>query len=250
MDRLVEIDRLTKRFGPVTAVDGVSFSVARGEVVALLGPNGAGKSTAMKLLAGYLEPTSGTARVCGFDVSASPIEARRRIGYLAEGAPLYDDMTPARLLDFVGRIRGLDGGARRRAAAEAAARLRLESVLDRPIGALSKGFRRRVALAQALLADPDVLVLDEPTDGLDPNQKREVRALLREAGERKAVLVSTHVLEEVEAVCSRAVTITAGRIVADAPPAELAARAGGRLEDAFAEMTGGHAEPAAAGGAR
>ena len=245
MDTLIRIDRLTKLFGPIAAVRDVSFSVARGEIVALLGPNGAGKSTTMKLLAGYLVPTSGSASVCGFDVTTEPLEARRRLGYLPEGAPLYDEMTPSRFLEFVARVRRLDGRARRAAVGAAAEALRLDSVLHQPIGTLSKGFRRRVGLAQAILLDPDVLVLDEPTDGLDPNQKQEVRALLREVAGRKAVIVSTHILDEVEAVCSRAVVIAAGRVIADGPPDQLVARSAGhnslclrvRRDDAGSAMT-------------
>ncbi len=224
MKPLIRIDRLTKLFGPIEAVRDVSLSVDQGEVVGLLGPNGAGKSTTLKLLAGYLVPTSGSASVCGHDVVASPLAARRSLGYLPEGAPLYDEMTPRGFLDFVARVRRLDGQARRDAVAAAARRLQLDGVLHQPIGTLSKGFRRRVGLAQAILLDPEVLVLDEPTDGLDPNQKHEVRALLREMAGRKAVIVSTHNLDEVEAVCTRAVVIASGRIVADAVPAALATR--------------------------
>ncbi|MCY4589962.1 MAG: ABC transporter ATP-binding protein [Alphaproteobacteria bacterium] len=224
MEPLIRIDRLTKLFGPIEAVRDVSFSVDRGEVVGLLGPNGAGKSTTLKLLAGYLAPTSGSASVCGHDVVASPLAARRSLGYLPEGAPLYDEMTPSGFLDFVARVRRLDGRARRDAVAAAARRLQLDGVLRQPIGTLSKGFRRRVGLAQAILLDPEVLVLDEPTDGLDPTQKHEVRALLREMAGRKAVIVSTHNLDEVEAVCTRAVVIAAGRVVADGAPAALATR--------------------------
>ena len=224
MEPLIRIDRLTKLFGPIEAVRDVSFSVDRGEVVGLLGPNGAGKSTTLKLLAGYLVPTSGSASVCGHDVVASPLAARRSLGYLPEGAPLYDEMTPSGFLDFVARVRRLDGRVRCDAVATAARHLQLDGVLHQPIGTLSKGFRRRVGLAQAILLDPEVLVLDEPTDGLDPNQKHEVRALLREMAGRKAVIVSTHNLDEVEAVCSRAVVIAAGRVVADAAPDALAAR--------------------------
>ncbi len=228
MDTLIEIDHLTKRFGPIVAVNNVSFEIARGEVLGFLGPNGAGKSTTMKLVTGYLRPSAGTARICGFDVVAAPLEVKRRIGYLPEGAPLYGDMTPARFLEFTAQIRRLDGRQRRAAIDATVERLELKSVLHQPIETLSKGFKRRVGLAQAILLDPDILILDEPTDGLDPNQKHQVRTILREMAGRKAVIVSTHILEEVEAVCSRAIVIADGRIVADETPQSLAARSRGR----------------------
>ncbi|MCG8356529.1 MAG: ABC transporter ATP-binding protein [Kiloniellales bacterium] len=225
MDRLLEIEELTKRFGPITAVEGVSFSVARGEVLGFLGPNGAGKTTTMRMVTGYLPPSSGTARVCGFDVGRQPIEVKRRIGYLPEGAPAYGDMTPLGLLGFVADLRDLKGAGRKERIDAAVERLALGSVLHRPIETLSKGFKRRVGLAQAILADPEVLILDEPTDGLDPNQKHEVRQLLTEMAGDKAIVISTHILEEVEAICSRAIIVAAGRIVADATPEALLARA-------------------------
>ena len=224
MESLIEIDRLTKRFGSIVAVDGVSFRIGRGEVLGFLGPNGAGKSTTMRLVAGYLRPDSGSVRVCGLDVMAEPLEARRRMGYLPEGAPLYDDMSPARLLAFTARVRGLDGRERQHAIAAVVERLELRQVLGQPIETLSKGFRRRVGLAQAMLSDPDILILDEPTDGLDPNQKHQVRSILRDMADRKAVVVSTHILEEVDAVCTRAIVIADGRILADETPEALAAR--------------------------
>ena len=225
MDRLLEIEELTKRFGPITAVEGVSFSVARGEVLGFLGPNGAGKTTTMRMVTGYLPPSSGTARVCGFDVGRQPIEVKRRIGYLPEGAPAYGDMTPLGLLGFVADLRNLKGARRKERIDAVVERLALGSVLHRPIETLSKGFKRRVGLAQAILADPEVLILDEPTDGLDPNQKHEVRQLLTEMAGEKAIVISTHILEEVEAICSRAIIVAAGRIVADATPEALLARA-------------------------
>ena len=223
-DNLLEVQGLTKRFGPILAVDDVSFAVSSGEVLGFLGPNGAGKSTTMRLITGFLPPTDGTAVVCGFDVTRQPIEARRRIGYLPEGAPAYGDMTPDRLLGFVADIRDLKGDGRRRRLTDVIERLELDSVLHRPIETLSKGFKRRVGLAQAILLDPAVLILDEPTDGLDPNQKHQVRELLIEMAGEKAVVISTHILEEVEAVCTRAVVISDGRLVADSKPAELQAR--------------------------
>ena len=221
---MIEISAVTKSFGPIRAVDGVSFSVQRGEVLGFLGPNGAGKSTTMKVIAGYLQPTSGTARICGFDVVEQPIEAKKHIGYLPEGAPAYADMTPAGFLDFVAAVRGFDGAGREKRVAAAIEATHLDSVLYRPIDTLSKGFKRRVGLAQALLHDPDVMILDEPTDGLDPNQKHEVRTLIRQMAPEKAIIISTHLLEEVTAVCTRALIIAQGRIVADGTPEELEAR--------------------------
>ncbi len=223
MAAMIEALGLVKRFGPVTAVDQVSLAVGRGEVLGFLGPNGAGKSTSMKMIAGYLLPTRGTARLCGHDVLAEPLAVKRVLGYLPEGAPTYPDMTVAAFLDWIAAVRGFDG-RERRARVERAVRLAsLGDVLFYPIEALSKGFKRRVGLAQALLHDPEVLILDEPTDGLDPNQKAEVRRLITAMAPEKAIIISTHILEEVEAICTRAVLIARGRIVADATPAELAA---------------------------
>ena len=226
MSELVRIENLVKQFGPIRAVDGVSFSVGRGEVLGFLGPNGAGKSTTMKIVTGFLAPDEGRVSVGGADVAVHPIAAKRRIGYLPEGAPLYSDMTTRAFLDFTAGIRGFQGGEKDRRLADTVARVQLEEVLEQPIETLSKGFKRRVGLAQAILHDPEVLVLDEPTDGLDPNQKHEVRALIREMAPRKAIILSTHLLEEVDAVCSRAVIISAGRIVSDGAPEALHARAG------------------------
>ncbi|MEX2453722.1 MAG: ABC transporter ATP-binding protein [Rhodospirillaceae bacterium] len=226
MSDMLEIRGLTKRFGPFTAVDDVSFTVGRGEVLGFLGPNGAGKSTTMKMVTGFLPPTSGTAIVCGADVTRDPIAVKRHIGYLPEGAPLYDDMTPAGLLSFVAEIRGLGGAARRSAIDTAVERLQLNEVYNQPIGTLSKGFKRRVGFAQAILHDPDVLILDEPTDGLDPNQKHQVRNLIAAMSKDKAIVISTHLLEEVDAVCSRAIVIARGRKVADGTPADLERRSG------------------------
>jgi ABC-2 type transport system ATP-binding protein len=221
---MIEIGNLVKRFGPLTAVDDVSFSVERGEVLGFLGPNGAGKSTTMKMVTGFLTPTSGSISVCGHDVARAPLAAKRTIGYLPEGAPAYPDMTPAAYLDFVADIRRLKGAAKRERLGYVIARIGLEGVLQQPIDTLSKGYKRRVGLAQALIHDPQVLVLDEPTDGLDPNQKHEVRGLIREIAADKAIVISTHILEEVEAVCRRALIIDNGRIVADGTPSELQAR--------------------------
>ncbi len=224
MSQMLEIRRLTKRFGPLIAVDDSSLSVDRGEVLGFLGPNGAGKSTAMRVVTGFLPPSSGTAIVCGFDVTTSAIEVKKRVGYLPEGAPLYDDMTPESFLSFVAEIRGFSGADKRTAVDRAADLINVTEVMQQPIGTLSKGFKRRVGLAQAILHDPEVLILDEPTDGLDPNQKFEVRQLIKDMAETKAIVISTHLLEEVEAVCSRAIIISRGKIVADGTPDELEAR--------------------------
>lgn len=221
---MIEIDDLVKRFGAAMAVDHVSFSVDRGEVLGFLGPNGAGKSTTMKMITGFLTPTSGTARVEGFDVQEDPIQVKRRVGYLPEGAPMWSDMTPRGFLTFVARVRGLSGAEQRDRIDAVVAQTQLDSVLEKPIETLSKGFKRRVGLAQALLHDPDVLILDEPTDGLDPNQKHEVRNLISKMAADKAIIISTHILEEVEAVCTRAIIIANGKIVADDTPENLLTR--------------------------
>ena len=221
---MIALDGLTKRFGGLTAVDGISLSVARGEVLGFLGPNGAGKSTTMKMVTGYLAPSAGRVEVCGIDVAARPVEVQRRIGYLPEGAPAWPDMTPLSFLSFVARLRGLDGAARAKAIARAEELASLSGVMRQPIDTLSKGYKRRVGLAQALLHDPEVLILDEPTDGLDPNQKQEVRRLIEEMRGDKAIVISTHILEEVEAICTRAVVIGRGRLLADGAPQELERR--------------------------
>lgn len=221
---MIEIRQLTKRFGPLVAVDGVSFQVQRGEVLGFLGPNGAGKSTTMKMVTGYLTPTSGTALVCGHDVVKEPIAVKEKVGYLPEGAPAYPDMTPEGFLKFVAQVRGIGGEARSKRLSELVASVHLEGVMRQPIETLSKGYKRRVGLAAAILHDPDVLIMDEPTDGLDPNQKHEVRTLIQGMASRKAIVLSTHILEEVESVCTRAVIISRGRIVADGTPAQLQAR--------------------------
>jgi ABC-2 type transport system ATP-binding protein len=222
---MVEIESLRKTFGSIVAVDGVSFTIGKGEVLGFLGPNGAGKSTTMKMITGFLTPTSGTVRVCGHDVQDEALDAKKRIGYLPEGAPAYQDMTPASFLTFIGEMRGLRGDSLKRAVSETMGKVNLQSVLDQPIETLSKGFKRRVGLAQAILHDPDVLVLDEPTDGLDPNQKHEVRTLIRAMAQEKAIILSTHILEEVHAVCSRAMIIAKGKVVFDGTPAELEGQA-------------------------
>ncbi len=221
---MIEISGLTKRFGPFVAVNNVSFSVPKGQVLGFLGPNGAGKSTSMKMITGFLAMTAGRVSVCGHDVETDTMAAQKRMGYLPEGAPAYGEMTPIDFLRFVAEIRGLRGADAAAAVGLAVARTTLGPVLDQPIDTLSKGFKRRVGLAQAILHDPDVLIMDEPTDGLDPNQKHQVRLLIQEMARDKAIIISTHILEEVEAVCDRALIIDRGRIVADGTPAELMGR--------------------------
>ncbi len=235
---LIEIERLTKRFGAFTAVDDVSFAVRRGEVLGFLGPNGAGKSTTMRMLAGFMIPTAGTARIRGHDVQTDSVAARRLLGFLPEGAPTYPEMSVEGFLRFCARVRGYAGSELADRVDHALGLTTLQGVRLQPVETLSKGFKRRVGLAQALLHDPPVLVLDEPTDGLDPNQKHEVRGLIERMAPDKAIVISTHILEEVDAVCSRAIIIADGRIVADATPAELAQRApSGRLEEVFRALT-------------
>jgi len=223
-ETMIETSDLTKRYGPFTAVDGISFKVEPGQVLGFLGPNGAGKSTTMKMIAGFLAPTAGSAKVCGYDVESQPIEAKRALGYLPEGAPSYGEMTPRSFLEFVADLRGLVGERRKQRIDDVIGRLQLDAVLAQPIDTLSKGFKRRVGLAQAILHDPPALILDEPTDGLDPNQKHEVRGLINAMSAEKIIVISTHILEEVHAVCTRAVIIAGGRLLADSTPAELEAR--------------------------
>jgi ABC-2 type transport system ATP-binding protein len=221
---MLEIRHLVKFFGLFAAVDDVSFAVPRGEVLGLLGPNGAGKSTTMKMIAGFVTPSAGTALVCGHDIRRAPIAAKRQLGYLPEGAPAYPDMTPAEFLGFIARIRGFTGNEARRRVDRVVEMIKIGEVMRQPIETLSKGFKRRVGVAQALLHDPSVLLLDEPTDGLDPNQKYQMRAVIEALRADKAIVISTHLLEEVEAVCSRAIVVAHGRILADGTPAELAQR--------------------------
>lgn len=221
MNALLEARDLVKVFGSITAVDGISFAVDRGEVMGFLGPNGAGKSTTMKMLTGFLRPTRGSALIAGLDVASHGIAARERLGYLPEGAPLYGEMTAMEFLRFVAAARGLGRSAARTAIDDVIGACHIATVAHQPIETLSKGFKRRVGLAQALLHDPDVLVLDEPTDGLDPNQKHEVRRLIRSMAPDKAIIISTHILEEVEALCSRVLVIDRGRVVSDGTPLAL-----------------------------
>ena len=221
---MIKVDNLVKTFGPKRAVDGVSFSVERGEVLGFLGPNGAGKSTSMRMITGFIPPTEGKVAVGGFDIVENPIPAKRLIGYLPENAPAYADMTVSGFLTFAAEMRGLKKDERKKAVNRVVDMCFLESVLYQSIDTLSKGYRHRTCFAQSIIHDPDVLILDEPTDGLDPNQKHEVRNLIRRMGEKKAIVFSTHILEEVEAVCSRAIIIDRGKIVANGTPQELKQR--------------------------
>ena len=221
---MIKTEHLTKRYDSLTAVDDVSFEVGPGEVLGFLGPNGAGKTTTMRMLTGFITPTSGRAWIYGHDVESDPIAARTCIGYLPEGAPAYGEMTARAFLEFIADLRGLRGAVRRARLDTVIQRLELAPVLQQSIETLSKGFRRRVGLAQAIVHDPAVLILDEPTDGLDPNQKHEVRTLINEMSRGKIIVISTHILEEVDAVCTRAMVIARGRLVADDTPAGLAAR--------------------------
>ncbi len=221
---MIEIEHLVKRFGPLAAVDDLSFRVSTGEVLGFLGPNGAGKSTTMKMITGFLTPSSGSIRVCGHDVATDPLGVKESIGYLPEGAPAYPDMTPLGFLRFIAQVRGLSGVKAVLAVDRAIEQTDILAVIDQPIDTLSKGFKRRVGIAQAILHDPPVLIMDEPTDGLDPNQKFEVRRLIQAMAANKTIVISTHILEEVEAICTRALIIDRGRVVADGTPQELLLR--------------------------
>jgi len=231
---MIKTQNLTKRFHGLVAVDDLSFSVEPGEVLGFLGPNGAGKTTTMRMLAGFITPTSGSGSVAGHDVVADPLAAKAALGYLPEGAPHYGEMTVGGFLDFIADLRGLEGQRRKQRLDYVIARLQLENVFEQTVETLSKGFKRRVGLAQAIVHDPPVLILDEPTDGLDPLQKHEVRTLIGEIAKEKTIVISTHILEEVDAVCTRAIIIARGKLVADDTPQALRARApSGRLEDVF-----------------
>jgi len=235
---MIKVENLTKAFGAKLAVNDVSFTVERGEVLGFLGPNGAGKSTTMRMVTGYIPPTSGKITVGGYDMLEQPLPAKRLFGYLPENAPAYADMTVRSFLSFCAEVRGLKGEARKKAVERAVELCFLESVFNQSIDTLSKGYKHRTCLAQALVHDPDVLIMDEPTDGLDPNQKFEARNLIKRMGANKAIIFSTHILEEVEAVCSRVIIIDRGRIVANGTPQELKARSPeGRLEDVFRSIT-------------
>jgi ABC-2 type transport system ATP-binding protein len=221
---MIRVRNIKKAFGPKIAVNGVSFTVEKGEVLGFLGPNGAGKSTTMRMITGFIPPSDGEISIGGFDIAAQPIEAKRLIGYLPENAPSYADMTVEGFLHFAADLRGISGDAKKRAVSRVVDMCFLEPVLQQSVETLSKGYRHRTCFAQSIIHDPEVLVLDEPTDGLDPNQKHEVRTLIRRMGERKAIIFSTHILEEVEAVCSRAIIIDRGRIVANGTPRDLKQR--------------------------
>ncbi|MFN0164699.1 MAG: ABC transporter ATP-binding protein [Burkholderiales bacterium] len=251
---MIQIENLTKTFGRKTAVDNLSFTVERGEVLGFLGPNGAGKSTTMRMITGFYPPSAGRIRVGGADVTEEPLKTKAMIGYLPENAAAYADMSVHGFLDFAAEMRGISGDARKRAIGRVVELCFLQSVLHQSIDTLSKGYRHRTCLAQSLIHEPDVLIMDEPTDGLDPNQKHEVRTLIREIGKTKAVVFSTHILEEVDAACTRAIIIDRGRMVANGTPSELKARselagavtlsADGVGADALGEKLGALAEAA------
>jgi ABC-2 type transport system ATP-binding protein len=235
---MIEVKGLVKNYGNKRAVDGISFAVRRGDILGFLGPNGAGKSTTMKMITGFLRPDAGTATVDGIDVVDHPVAVKRKLGYLPESAPAYGEMTVDEFLGFVAEVRGFKGTGRESQVDRAVGLTHLESVRKQTIETLSKGYKQRVGFAQALLHDPPVLVLDEPTDGLDPNQKNEVRALIKSMAVEKAVILSTHILEEVEAICNRVIIISQGKVVADETPAQLQARQpGARLDEIFRTLT-------------
>ncbi len=240
---MLEAQELNKSFGSIDAVKNVSFRVEKGEVLGFLGPNGAGKTTTMRMVTGFLPPTSGTATVCGFNVGASPVEVKRRLGYLPENAPAYDSMTVAGFLKFVAEARGYRGAEKEKRIEGAIEKCYLQEVRCQTIDTLSKGYGQRACLAQAILHDPPVLILDEPTAGLDPNQKQVVRQMINDMASDKAIIISTHILEEVDAVCTRAIIISRGSIVADATPQELKSRTpSGKLDDVFRKLTMGEEE--------
>ncbi len=218
---MIKVDNLVKTFGRKRAVDGVSFTVEKGEILGFLGPNGAGKSTTMRMVTGFFPPTSGSVKIGQFDMVEQPMEAKRLIGYLPESAPCYPDMTVLGFLKFAAEIRGLSGAEKGKAIDRAVEMCFLQGVIHQSVDTLSKGYRHRTCFAQSIIHDPDVLIMDEPTDGLDPNQKREIRQLIRRMGEKKAIIFSTHILEEVEAICSRAMIIDQGKVVANGTPDEL-----------------------------
>lgn len=238
---MIEVKGLVKSYGAKRAVDGVTFTVKRGDILGFLGPNGAGKSTTMKMLTGFLRPDAGTATVDGIDVTADPVAVKTKLGYLPESAPAYPEMTVEEFLGFIAEVRGFRGNGARSVQVDRAITLtHLSPVRKQTIETLSKGFKQRVGFAQALLHDPAALVLDEPTDGLDPNQKNEVRALIKNMSVEKAVILSTHILEEVDAICNRVIIISQGRVVADENPAQLRARKpGARLDEIFRDLTHG-----------
>ena len=234
---MISVKELRRSFGQVVAVDGISFDVEKGQVLGLLGPNGAGKSTAMKMLACFLRPDSGTASICGCDILKNPMGVRQKLGYLAENVPAYNEMTVGGLLNFICDARQIKGAKRRAALDEYVPMCSIESVYHQTVDTLSKGYRRRVGLAGTLLHDPDVLILDEPTDGLDPNQKHEVRQLIGTMQKDKCIIISTHILEEVEAICSRTIIIAKGKVLVDSTPAQLKEEHKCNLDEVFRKVT-------------
>jgi ABC-2 type transport system ATP-binding protein len=234
---MIDVKKLRRTFGPIVAVDDISFEVEKGQVLGFLGPNGAGKSTAMKMLACFLTPDSGTATVCGHDIIRDPIAVKNSIGYLAENAPAYSEMTVGSFLNFVCDTRRIVGRMRKQALDRIVPTCAIESVYHQTIETLSKGYKRRVGLAQALIHDPKVLILDEPTDGLDPNQKYEVRQLINRMAEDKCIIISTHILEEVEAVCTRTIIIAKGKILVDSTPDDLKKQYNCSLDEVFRKIT-------------
>ncbi|MCF7955455.1 MAG: ATP-binding cassette domain-containing protein [Phycisphaerae bacterium] len=234
---MISVNELRRTFGRIVAVDDISFDVAKGEVLGLLGPNGAGKSTAMKMIACFLTPDSGTASICGYDIAKDPVSVRKSLGYLAENAPCYNEMTVGGLLNFICDARQIRGAKRKAALDRVVPTCAIESVYHQTVETLSKGYRRRVGLAGALIHDPEVLILDEPTDGLDPNQKHEVRKLINKMAAEKCIIISTHILEEVEAICSRTIIIARGKILADSTPAKLKQEHGNDLNEVFRKIT-------------
>jgi len=234
---MIEVKELRRSFGPVVAVDGISFNAEEGEVLGLLGPNGAGKTTAMRILACFLKPDSGTATICGHDILRNPIDVRRSLGYLAENVPAYNEMTVGAFLNFICDVREIRGSSRKETLDRIVPMCSIDSVYHQSIETLSKGYKRRVGLAQALMHDPDVLILDEPTDGLDPNQKHEVRKLIHKMAKNKCIIISTHILEEVEAVCSRTIIIAKGRVLIDSTPEQLKEKYQCSLDSVFRKIT-------------
>jgi len=234
---MIKVDKLRRSFGSILAVDDISFEVKKGEVLGFLGPNGAGKSTAMKMLACFLEPDSGTATICGHGIRKDPVGVRKCMGYLAENAPAYGEMTVGSFLNFICDARQIVGTKRKQALDRIVPMCSIDSVYHQSIETLSKGYKRRVGLAQALIHDPQVLILDEPTDGLDPNQKHEVRTLINKMASEKCIIISTHILEEVEAICSRTVIIAKGKILADSTPKALKDKYHCSLEEVFRKIT-------------
>ena len=242
---MIRVKELRKHFGPIKAVDGISFEAAKGDVLGFLGPNGAGKSTTMKILSCFLAPDSGTATIAGHDILQQPVQVRQKLGYVAENAPAYEEMHPLAFLKFVCEARDIGGGRRLHAIDKMAQTCAITDVMHQPIGTLSKGYRRRLGLAQALIHDPPVLLLDEPTDGLDPNQQHDVRMLIKSLAKEKCIVISTHILEEVDACCNRMIIIDRGRVVRDSTPDELREKEGGELDEIFRKLTTQHSTKAA-----